>query len=190
MRESMQTFRDAHIDGRRDARGSPPLVDRLRALLCARHSRSLAAQLAAFNSGCCATSAGCTVPLACLPASALGSARHGLSVSMQSAQACECQPPAGECECDRAPLDFEDGVMAASRTTSLASVPPSKPRRAWQFANSAPQLLPSDATPRGIWAWHMTNVTRTTRIVARLLQRAGEESAAAIPWMTSVPAHG
>jgi hypothetical protein len=65
------------------ARGSPGLVDRLRALiLCARQSRSLAAQLVALDSGCCAVSAGCTVPT-----SALGPARHGLSVSMQSAHA-------------------------------------------------------------------------------------------------------
>jgi hypothetical protein len=59
-------------------RGSPGLADRLRALIpCARHSRSRAAQLVAFDSGDCAESAGCTAPLVFLPASALDPAQHG-----------------------------------------------------------------------------------------------------------------
>ena len=49
----------------------------MRAVLCARHSRSMAAQLVAFDSGCCAVSAGCTAPLVFLPTSAGGPARHG-----------------------------------------------------------------------------------------------------------------
>ncbi len=61
------------------------LVDRLNALLCARHSVSLAAQLAALDSRCCAPSAGGTAPLVFLPTSALGPARRGLF--MQSAHA-------------------------------------------------------------------------------------------------------
>ncbi len=73
--------------GRRVARGSPRLIDRLRALPCARQSRSLAAQLVALDSRYCAPSAGCTVPLVFLPTSALGSARRGLFVTMQSAHA-------------------------------------------------------------------------------------------------------
>ncbi len=69
VRESVDT------DGRRDARSSPPLVCRLRAVPCARQSRSMAAQLGAPDSGYC------------LRTSALGSARHGQSVIMQSAHA-------------------------------------------------------------------------------------------------------
>ena len=75
------------ITGRRDARGTPRmvgLVDRLRALLCARHSRSLAAQLAALDSRYCAPSVGCSAPLVFLPTSALGPARHGCL--------CACSP--------------------------------------------------------------------------------------------------
>ncbi len=60
-------------------RGSPGLVAPMRALLCARHSRSLAAQLVAFDSGYCAPSASCTAPLAFLPASASDPAQHGLA---------------------------------------------------------------------------------------------------------------
>jgi hypothetical protein len=91
----------------------------------------------------------------------------------------EGQTAAGKC--DRAPVDSEDGVIAARCTTSLASLPPSVPRRAWQFANWVSQLLTSDATRRGIWARHTTpNVTSATRIAARLLQRTGDQSAAAM----------
>jgi hypothetical protein len=150
------------MDGRRDARGSPPLVCRLRAVPCARQSRSIAAQLGASDSGYC------------LRTSALGSARHGLAVIMQSAHA---KAKAGDC----APLDFEDGEMAAICTTSSASLPPTEPRRAWQLANSVAQLLTSDASGRDIWAWHTApNVTSATRIAARLLQRTRDESAAAM----------
>ena len=158
VRESVDT------DGRRDARGSPPLVCRLRALPCARQSRSIAAQLGAADSGYC------------LRTSALGSAPHGLAVIMQSTHA-----KAKRRRANREPLDFADGVMAARCTTSLASLPPNEPRRAWQLANSAAQLLTSDASGRGIWAWHTTpNVTSATRIPARLLQRTRDESAAAM----------
>jgi hypothetical protein len=157
------------MDGRRDARGSPQPVCRLRAVPCARQSRSIAAQLGACDSGYC------------LRTSLLGSARHGLAVIMQSAHA-----KAKQRRANRAPLDFEDGEMAARCTTSLASFPPTVPRRAWQLANSVAQLLTSDASGGGIWAWHTTpNVTSATRIAARLLQRrllqrTGDESAAAI----------
>jgi hypothetical protein len=90
------------------------------------------------------------------------------------------RPNGGGLMRDREPSDFED-VMAAGRTTPLASSPPTVPRRAWQFANSVSQLLTPDASGRGIWAWHTApNVTSTTRIATRLLQRAGGESAAAI----------
>jgi hypothetical protein len=156
--------------------GSPRTADRLRALLRARHSSSLAAQLDALDSGCCAASAGCTAPLAFLPT--FGSA-HGTGCD-HAVRACEGQTAA----CDREPLDFEDGAMA-SRTTALASLPPTVPRRAWQIANSVSQLLTSDASGRGNRgnrAWHTTtlNVNSATRIVA-LLQPTGGESAAAIP---------
>ena len=56
-------------------RGSP---DRLRTLPCARHARSLAAQLATFDAAYCAPSACRTVPPVFFTVSALGSARHGL----------------------------------------------------------------------------------------------------------------
>jgi hypothetical protein len=75
-------FSEVDMDGRRGARGSPRLVERLRALPCARQSRSLAAQLAALDSRYWAPSAGGTVPLACLPTSALVPAQRGLSVIM------------------------------------------------------------------------------------------------------------
>jgi hypothetical protein len=156
--------------------GSPRTVDRLRALLRARHSRSLAAQLVALDSGCCAASAGCTAPLAFLPTF---SSAHGTSCD-HAVRACEGQTAAGEC--DRLPLDVEDGAMPTSRTTSVASLPPTAPRRAWQIANSVAQLLTSDPSGRGIRAWHTTtlNVTSATRIAA-LLQRIGGESATLIP---------
>jgi hypothetical protein len=76
--------------------------------------------------------------------------------------------------------------MAARCTTSVASLPPTEARRAWQLANSVAQLLTSDASGRGIWAWHTTpNVASATRIAARLLQRrllqrTRDESAAAM----------
>ena len=72
--------------------------------------------------------------------------------------------------------------MAASRNTSLASLPPTVPRRAWQNANSVSQLLTSDPSGRGNRAWHTTtlNVTSATSIAA-LLQRIGGESATVIP---------
>ena len=173
------------MHGRRDATGAP---DRLRALLCARQSCSLAAQLVALDVGYCAPSTGCTVPLMFLPTCALVPERRGPSVIMQSSQR---RPNGG----GLAPVDSEDGVMAARCTTSLASWPPTVPRRAWQFANWVSQLLTSDATRRGIWAWHTTpNVTSATRIAARLLQRTGDRSAAAMAesWscLTSVSAYG
>jgi hypothetical protein len=62
-------------------------VDRLRALPCARHSRSLAAQLAELDSGYCAPSPGCTVPIVFLPTSAFDPARRRPSVIMQFAHA-------------------------------------------------------------------------------------------------------
>ena len=66
--------------------GLPPLVDRLRALILrARHSSSLAAQLAAVDSECCVASAGCTVPLAFLPT--FGSAHDTGCDHLQSAHA-------------------------------------------------------------------------------------------------------
>jgi hypothetical protein len=172
------------MDGRRDARGAPQLVRRLRAVPCARQSCSIAAQLGAPDSGYC------------LRTSALGSARHGRAVIMQSAHA------KAKAAGDRAPLDSEDGGMAARCTTSFASFPPTVPRRAWQLANSVAQLLTSDASGRGIWAWHTTpNVTSATRIAARLLQRSREASAAAMAkpgifsegrmrYLTSVSAYG
>ncbi len=71
--------------------------------------------------------------------------------------------------------------MAARCTTSFASLPPTERRRVWQLANSIAQFLTSDASGRGIWAWHTTpNVASATRIAARLLQRTREESAAAM----------
>jgi hypothetical protein len=152
------------MDDRRDARGSPPLVCRLRAVPCARQSRSIAAQLGAPDSGYC------------LRTSALGSARHGPAVIIQSAHA-KAKAAAG----DRAPPDFADGERAARCTTSSASLPPTEPRRAWQLANSVAQLFTSDESGRGIWAWHTTqNVTSATRIAARLLQHSREASAAAM----------
>ena len=43
------------------------------------------------------------------------------------------------------------------------------------------QLLTPDASGRGIWAWHTTaNVTSATRIAARLLRQAGDESTTAV----------
>ena len=62
-------------------------VDRLRALLCARQSRSLDAQLVAIDSGYWAVSAGGTAPLVFLPTRTRCSARHGLLVIMHSAHA-------------------------------------------------------------------------------------------------------
>ena len=164
--------RYVNMHGRRDATGAP---DRLRALLCARQSCSLAAQLVALDAGYCAPSTGCTVPLMFLPTSPLVPERRGPSVIMQSTQR---RPNGG----GLAPVDSEDGVVVAARcTTSLASWPPTVPRRAWQFANWVSQLLTSDATRRGIWAWHTTsNVTSATRIAARLLHRTVYQSAAAM----------
>ncbi len=68
----------------------------MRALPCARHSRSRAAQLVAFDSGDCAESAGGTAPLVFLATSALDPERHGLAshtraapgVFAQAARAC------------------------------------------------------------------------------------------------------
>jgi hypothetical protein len=57
----------------------------MRVLLCARHSRSRAAQLVAFDSGDCAESADSTAPLVFLPASALDPARHGLASRTRAA---------------------------------------------------------------------------------------------------------
>jgi hypothetical protein len=89
------------------------------------------------------------------------------------------RPNGGRQMRDRAPLELEDGVMAARCNTSLASLARTVPRRAWQFANSVSQLLSSDTSGRGIWAWHTApNVTSATRIAARLLQRTGDQSAA------------
>ena len=83
---------------------------------------------------------------------------------------------------NRAPLDAEDGVpdsavTAASGTTSSAFLVPNAPRTAWQLANSASQLVTPDASWGVIWARHTTpNVASTTRIAARLLQRARYET--------------
>ena len=164
------------------------LVDRLRALLCARHARSLAAQLVALDSGYCASSAGGTAPLAFLPTSGRGPAQHGLasrtraaplaSLPMQPAHARRIR---GGLERNRAPSDAEDGepvsaVTAASGTTPSASLVPAAPRTAWHFANSA-----SHASWCDIWAWHMTpNVISTTRIVQRFLHRTEDASRATV----------
>ena len=165
----------------------------MRALLCARHSRRLPAQLVAFDTGKCAPSAGCTVSIMFLTTSALDSARHGpasrtrgapASKSMQSAHA---RRIGGGLERNRAPLDADDGVpggltmMAAGCTKSSASLAPTATRRAWQFANSVSQLFTSDGSGRAIWAWHTTpNATSAERIAARLLQRSRDESTATI----------
>jgi hypothetical protein len=91
------------------------------------------------------------------------------------------RPNGGRQMRDRAPLELEDGVMAASCNTSLASLARTVPRRAWQVANSVSQLLSADTSGRGIWAWHTApDVTSATRIAARRLQRAGDQSAAAM----------
>jgi hypothetical protein len=169
------------------SRGSPLLVAAMRALLCARQSRSMAAQLVAFDSGYCAPSAGCTAPLVFWPTSARDSARHGLS-SCRRAAPCRlcarslCMPggsAAGINAIVRLWTDAEDGVpvsevTAASGTASSAFLVPTAPRTAWQLANSVSQLV---ASWGAIWAWHTTpNVASTTRIVAQPLQRARYES--------------
>jgi hypothetical protein len=46
--------------------------------------------------------------------------------------------------------------MAASRTTTPASLARTAPRGAWQIANSVAQLLSSDASGRGVWARETT----------------------------------
>jgi hypothetical protein len=51
----------------------------MRPVLCARQSRSMAAQLVAFDWRYFAVSAGCTAPLVFLPTSALDPARHRLA---------------------------------------------------------------------------------------------------------------
>jgi hypothetical protein len=157
----------------------------MRAVPCARQSRSMAAQLVAFDSvWYCAVSAGCTAPLVFLPTSGRGSARHGLAprpgVCSYAARA--WQADRRRVERDRAPLDAEDGVPVSavtdeSGTTSSAFLVPTAPRRAWHLANLASQLVTPDVSWGVIWARHTTpNVASTTRIAARLLQRARYES--------------
>ncbi len=157
----------------------------MRALLCARQSRSRAVQLGAFDSGYCVV----TEPLVFLPTIACDPARHGLaprtradplaSMRMQPAHG---RKIGGGLERNRAPSDAEDGVpvsavTAASGTTSSAFLVPIAPRTAWQLANSASQLVTPDASWAVIWAWHTTpNVASTTSIVAQPLQRARYES--------------
>jgi hypothetical protein len=161
----------------------------MRALLCARQSRSMAAQLVAFDSGYCAVSAGCTAPLVFLPTSARDSARHGLSSCTRAApwrlmrtQSVHARRIGGGLQRNLAPLDAEDGVpvsavTAASGTTSSAFLVPTAPRTARQLANSVSQLVTPDASWGVIWAWHTTpNVANTTRIVAQPLQQARYES--------------
>ncbi len=158
----------------------------MRALLCARQSRSMAAQLVAFESGWSAVSAGCTAPLAFLPTSARDPARHGLAscsaLSSMRTQSVHARRIGGGLQRNRGPLDAEDGVpvsvvTAASGTPSSAFLVPTAPRTAWQLANSASQLVTPDASWRVIWAWHTTpNVASTPRIVAQPLQRAKDES--------------
>jgi hypothetical protein len=159
------------------------------ALLCARQSRSMAAQLVAFDSGYCAPSAGCTAPLVFLPTSTRDSARHELSSCTRAApwrlmrtQSVHARRIGGGLQRNRAPLDAEDGVpvsaaAAASGTPSSAFLVPTAPGTAWQLANSASQLVTPDASWGVIWAWHTTpNVASTPRIVAQLLQRERYES--------------
>jgi hypothetical protein len=92
----------------------------------------------------------------------------------------------GGLERNRAPLDAEGGVPVSaatdeSDTTSLASLAPTAPRKAWHLANSASQLVTPDASWGVIWARHMTpNVTSTTRIAVRLLQRTRDGCVATI----------
>jgi hypothetical protein len=170
-------------------RGSPPLVEPMRALLCARQSRSRAAQLVVLDSEYCAPSAGCTVPLVFLPTSARDSARHGLSSCTRAAawglmrsQSVHARRIGGGLQRNRAPLDAEDGVpvsaaAAASGTTSSAFLVPTAPRTAWQLANSVSQMVTPDAFWGAIWAWQTTpNVASTPRIEAQPLQRARYEA--------------
>ncbi len=156
---SIYARESVEMDGRRDARAHPG-------------GSSACAQCRALDS----PAAWLRSWVRLTPDTACGraqSALHGTGCD-HAVRACEGQAAAG----DRAPLDFEDGEMAASRTTSLASLPPTEPRRAWQIANSASQLPTSGRT---IWAWHMTpNVSSATSIAARLLQRTRDGSAAAI----------
>ena len=95
------------------------------------------------------------------------------AVCHHAVHACDGQTTAGEC--DREPLDVEDGATPTSRTTPFASLPPTVPRRAWQIANSVSQLLTSDPSGRGNRAWHTTtlNVNKAKRIAA-LLQPTGK----------------
>jgi hypothetical protein len=74
--------------------GSPGLVAPMRALLCARQSRSMAAQLVAADSGYRAVSAGCTAPLVFMPTSAREPAQHGLGPRTRAApwHLCACSP--------------------------------------------------------------------------------------------------
>jgi hypothetical protein len=71
-------------------------------------------------------------------------------------------------ERNRAPSDAEDGVPVSAVTdesgaTSLASLAPTAPRKAWHLANSASQLVTPGASWGVIWARHTTpNVASTT----------------------------
>jgi hypothetical protein len=114
------------------SRGSPGPVAPMRALLCARQSRSMAAQLVAFDSGYCAPSAGSTAPLVFLP-SARDPVRHGLAshsaLASMRTQSVHARRNGG-LHRNRAPLDAQDGVpisavTAASDTTSSAFLVPS-----------------------------------------------------------------
>ncbi len=151
----------------------------------------MAAQLVAFDSGYCAVSAGGTGPLVFLPTSARDPARNGLTgwprahaqrpgVYAFAARAWKANRR------NRAPMDAEDGVPVSAATdesgaTSLVSLAPTAPRKAWHLANSASQLVTPDASWGVIWARHMTpNVVTTTRIAVRLLQRTRDECVATI----------
>jgi len=145
------------------SRGSPGLVAPMRALPCARQSRSMAAQLVAFDLRCCAVSAGCTAPLVFLPTSALDPERHGLAshtraapgVFAQAARACR------HLTGDRARTQSRTFGGRGRRAGFGHDV------RAWHEAICLPcpdfaedslaasqlNFTPGDA--RRIWAWHL-----------------------------------
>ena len=100
---------------RRDATGAP---DRLRALPCARQSRSLAAQLELFDSRYCALSAGCTAPLVFMPTGALvqgafDPARCRLSVIML-VRACERRTVGFRGQRDGRESQYVIGILGAA----------------------------------------------------------------------------
>ncbi len=133
-------------------RGSP---DRRRVLPCARHARSLDAQLVALDSPYCAPSAGGTAPPVFLPTSALGSARHGLS---------PCSP--------RIRRPHGGGGRMRSRTSGCRG------RRDAHKSHYALRFLAADCAEesladrqlgfttldvRSIWAWHLGVAYATER---------------------------